>query len=467
MKLRPRILSLILGLLLLSFLALSVPLYWYTRGALEDELDKRLLSVAGIAAANIDRSLLNALLTEPALGAVRKRIEGELARFSGDDIEGIAVYTASGDELAISRQTETHSLQLAFLLQRLAERSEGNNSAVSEIYELSDGTYLKAAAATLSTDGSKRAVVVVWAGAGFMTVIEQIVGSLFWTFLVSLVLAVTLAIVFSRSLLRPVDQLSGYARSIEKNLYSDTVDLGRRDEFGDLNRSLAEMHREIQQHEQSTKQLLSGIAHEIKNPLGGMEIYTGLLNEELETGSDGEAAEEKRSYLEKITRELTHLKQIVTEYLDYARPLKSDLKQVSLELVMDDAFRLLLPEFKEKDVHTSLSGAGAVMGDESKLRRVFVNLLKNSLAAVTSEGAIDVTIEKENDSVTVRVSDNGRGIPLEDREKIFEPYFTTQDKGYGLGLTITKNIVDEMNGTIVVSSSDGKGTTFTVELPAR
>lgn len=467
MKLRFRILTLVLGLLMASFLALSVPLYWYTRSALEDELDKRLLSIAGIAAANIDKTLLHALLTEPALSTVRERLEGEVTRLSASDTEGIAIYTASGDELAVSRQTETHPSRLAVLLQSLAERSGGKKSAVSEIYELSDGAYLKAVAAPVSTDARQRAVVVVWAGAGFMAIIEQMVGSLFWIFLVSLALAVSLAIVFSRSLLRPVDQLSSYARSIKKNLYSDSVDLGRHDEFGDLNHSLADMHREIQQHEQSTKQLLSGIAHEIKNPLGGMEIYTGLLNEELEAGSDGQAAEERRSYLGKITKELTHLKQIVTEYLDYARPLKSDLKQVSLESVLDDAFRLLLPEIREKDIHTSLTGAGAVMGDESKLRRVFVNLLKNSLSAVNTEGAIDVTIEKKSDSVTVQVADNGSGIPQENLNKIFEPYFTTQDKGYGLGLTISKNIVDEMNGTIIASSSDGKGTTFTIELPTR
>jgi len=234
-----------------------------------------------------------------------------------------------------------------------------------------------------------------------------------------------------------------------------------------LNRSLAEMHTEIRQNEQSMKQLLSGIAHEIKNPLGGIEIYTGLLEEALSKGSPEKDPAEPRSYLNKVTTELRHLKQIALEYLDYARPLKGHLESLAVEAIFEDVHRLLQLEIRQKEVEYSLSGKGIVLGDESKLRRVFLNLLKNSLEAVDEKGAINVSIESQDRVVSVEVADNGKGIPEADLENIFDPYFTTQDKGYGLGLAIVKNIVDEMNGTIIVDSEAGKGTRFTLRLPRK
>jgi len=467
MKLRPRILSLVIGILIVSFLALSIPLYWYTRSALEDEMDKRLLSTARIAAGQLSRDLLLNLTREPALSAVRLALEQELSSFLVDGIEGIAIYSQEGDELAKWSQMKSDHPQVSVLLQNFSGIGSNVESAVSEIYQFPDDGYFKAAAVSIDAGRTPSPILVVWGGAGFMMVIDQIVGSIFWIILVSIIIAVSLAIVFSRSLIRPVMQLSDYTKSIQKNIYTSIVDLGRTDELGDLNRTLAEMHTEIREHEQSMKQLLSGIAHEIKNPLGGIEIYTGLLEEAFSECAYGEDSVEHRSYLEKVTKELRHLKQIVLEYLDYARPLRSHLEPLAVEAIFEDIHRILHPEMRQKNVQYSLSGKGVALGDESKLRRVFLNLLKNSLEAVNERGTISINIESQDNVVSVEVSDDGKGIPEGDLADIFNPYFTTQDKGYGLGLAIVKSIIDEMNGTILVESEVGKGTKFTLRLPQK
>ncbi|UCH62668.1 MAG: HAMP domain-containing histidine kinase [Fidelibacterota bacterium] len=467
MKLRPRILSLVIGILIVAFLALSIPLYWYTRSALEDELDKRLMSTAEIAARNLNRDLLLNITKEPAFSTVRFALEQELASFLVEGIEGLAIYSQRGEELARWSLKKSDHPQISVLLQTFSGAEDSAISAVSEIYQLAKGEYVKAAAISINIEKNLPPILVVWGGAEFMTIIDQIVGSIFWIVLISIVVAVSLAFVFSRSLTHPVMQLSAYARAIKKNIYSDTVDLERTDEFGDLNRSLAEMHSEIRQNEQSMKQLLSGIAHEIKNPLGGIEIYSGLLEEALAKGLPEKDSAEPRSYLDKVTKELRHLKQIVLEYLDYARPVKNHLEPLAVEAVFEDIHRLLQLEMRQKEVEYSLSGKGIVLGDESKLRRVFLNLLKNSLEAVDQKGTIQVSIESQDSLVNIEIVDNGTGISEENVENIFDPYFTTQDKGYGLGLAIVKNIVDEMNGTILVQSEEGKGTRFTLRLPRK
>ncbi|MCK4858329.1 MAG: HAMP domain-containing histidine kinase [candidate division Zixibacteria bacterium] len=448
-------------------MALSIPLYWYTHSALENELDKRLRSTAELAARNLSGDLLLNLTKEPALAAVRFALEKELASFIVEGIEGLAIYSQQGAELAKWSLRKSEHPRISVLLQTFSGVEDSAISAVSEIYQLSKGDYVKAAATSINLGRNSHPILVVWGGAEFMTIIDQIAGSIFWIVLISIVVAVSLAIVFSRSLVRPVVQLSAYAQSIQKNIYTNTVDLGRTDEFGDLNRSLAEMHAEIRQNEQSMKQILSGIAHEIKNPLGGIEIYAGLLEEELSRRLPENASAEPQSYLNKVIKELHHLKQIVLVYLDYARPLKSQLESLAVEAIFKDIHRLLQPEMRQKEVSYRLSGEGMVLGDESKLRRVFLNLLKNSLEAVDEKGTIDVCIESRDGVVSVAVADNGKGIPEADLENIFDPYFTTQDKGYGLGLAIVKNIVDEMNGTIIVDSEAGKGTRFTLNLPQK
>jgi signal transduction histidine kinase len=462
LKLRPKILVLVVGILLVSFAALSMPIYWYSRSALEDELDKRLLSAAKVAVKNINQELAINLTREPALPTVRTALERELSPFVVEGIEGLAVYSYEGVQLAQWSSTTGTYPQIDALLQAISGPGRDTEATVSEIFQLPGGGYFKAAAVPFTNGDTTSPVLVIWGGAAFMSVIDQMIGGIFWIVLGSVIVAVSMTVVFSRSLARPVMELSKYAKSIQQNIYSDPVDLERRDEFGDLSKSLVEMHKEIQQNEQSMKQLLSGIAHEIKNPLGGMEIYTGLLEEGLVKQLGRKEAEEYLSYLEKVTEELRNLKHIVSEYLDYARPTKSDIKPTEVEKIVEDVQILLQPEMSQKKVHFTLAGRGVVSGDESKLRRVFLNLLKNSLDATAENGSITVDIHSDQKAVRIDVRDTGKGIPDEDISRIFEPYYTTQDKGHGLGLAIVKSIIDEMNGTIIVSSTIGNGTTFTL-----
>ena len=462
MKLLPKILVLVVGILLVSFTALSIPLYWYARSALEDELDKRLRSVAKMAMNGISQELVIHLTREPALQTVKAALEKELSAFDVEGIEGLAVYLHEGTRLAQWSFNGGGYPQIEALYQALSAPGIHAEPTVSEIFQLPDGGYFKAAAVSFPLEAEASPVLVVWGGAAFMSVIDQIAGGIFWIILGSIIVAVSMTVVFSRSLARPVRELSKYARSIQKNIHAVPMDLGRKDELGDLSMSLIEMQKEIQHNEQSMKQLLSGIAHEIKNPLGGIEIYTGLLEEELGKQLSEGKGQEHLVYLEKVTQELQNLKHIVSEYLDYARPTKSHIQPVKLETIIGEVHTLLQPEMSQKGIRFESEGRGIVAADESKLRRVFMNLLKNSLAATADGGSIHVVIQRGTEAVSVDVGDTGVGIPQEDIGRIFDPYYTTQDKGHGLGLAIVKSIVDEMNGTIIVSSTVGNGATFTL-----
>lgn len=467
MKLSPKIILLVLGVLLISMSLLSVPLYWYTRVVLEDALGDQLKRISHLVSVSLDQNLVSTLVQEPQLTNVRRLLEEDLSRFAAAGIDGLTLYRNDGSILAQDRQSKGQLTQLTSALPGLLSLNADQNVAVSEIYQLENGRHVKAAALPLHASPTEDVILVIWAGASYMTIIQQMTGSLFWIILVSILIAISLTLVFSRSLIKPVRQLSAYARSIQTSLNTHPVDLERKDEFGDLNRSLMEMHAEIRRQEESARQLLAGIAHEIKNPLGGMEIYSGLLRDELGALPDHEKVGELGDYLSKITRELHHLEQIVQEYLDYARPLKSVIESVAIREVYENIIALLEPQLKTADQTVILSGEAHIQADRSKLQRVFLNLIKNGLEASAEGGQVRIEIKEIGNQISIAFHDKGTGIPETDWERIFEPYFSTRDRGFGLGLAIVQSIVHEMDGTILVQSSSPEGTVIQLILPRK
>jgi signal transduction histidine kinase len=458
---------LVLGVLVVSMSLLSIPLYWYSRVALEEELGDQLKRINRIMASTLDQELISLLAVEPGLVSVRQQLETSLSQLAVPGIEGLTLYKQDGTILAQDKRLKQNIAELSPALPTLLSLKNDADPVVSEIYKLSQDKYVKAAAIPIRTTQGSQVILVVWVGANYMAVINQMAGSLLWIMLASFIVAIAMTLIFSRSLIKPVRDLSGYARSIQTNINSEPVELHRSDEFGDLNQSLIDMHREIQKQEESARQLLAGIAHEIKNPLGGMEIYSGLLSEELNQLPPDAKFEEYKSYLEKITEELHHLKRIVQEYLDYARPLKSVIETLSIREIYTDISQILRPELTALNQTIQLEGDAEIQADRSKLHRVFLNLIRNGLEASGEKGRTIIQIHDSPQSLAIDFIDTGTGIPLEDRERIFEPYFSTRDRGFGLGLSIVQSIVGELGGTIVVQKSDAEGTVFRMNLPRK
>jgi len=458
---------LVLGVLVVSMSLLSIPLYWYSRVALEAELGDQLKRINRIMATTLDRDMVSMLAAEPGLVSIRQDIEASLSSLAVPGIEGLTLYKQDGTILAQDKHLKQNIAELSPDLPRLLSLENDEDPVVSEIYRLDQDRYVKAAAIPIQTHEGSQVILVVWAGANYMAVINQMAGSLLWIMLASFVIAIAMTLVFSRSLIKPVRELSRYARSIQTNINSEPVELQRSDEFGDLNQSLIDMHRDIQKQEESARQLLAGIAHEIKNPLGGMEIYSGLLSQELSQLPPDANIEDYKSYLEKITEELHHLKRIVQEYLDYARPLKSVIETLSIRDVYADISKLLQPELTALNQSLTLEGDAQIQADRSKLHRVFLNLIRNGLEASGEHGQTIIQIHDSPSLLEIDFVDTGTGIPATDWERIFEPYFSTRDRGFGLGLSIVASIVGELGGTIVVQKSAAEGTVFRMSLPRK
>jgi len=211
-------------------------------------------------------------------------------------------------------------------------------------------------------------------------------------------------------------------------------------------------------------EMVAGVSHEIKNPLGIIQSTAELLGQLPDT----DAKQKRLSNV--ITEETSRLNEKIMEFLDFARPQALDLQECHLEEIIEKNISFLTPELKKKHIHieNNLNGRSfKILADQELLYRAFLNIFINAIQAMEGDGTISVNVSKERDTYRVEIKDTGSGIPDETLKKIFNPFFTTKQKGSGLGLSIVKKIIEEHQGTLGVESKVNEGTIVSIQLPRR
>ncbi len=221
--------------------------------------------------------------------------------------------------------------------------------------------------------------------------------------------------------------------------------------------------RELEvQHERNQRLIAMGemaakIVHEIRNPLCSIQLFSSMLEDELDNMPHKEL-------VRGISSGINNLNNILTNMLLFARPHKPSMKRVQLDKVIEDSFVMFIPLIRSRNVLLKKSIRRCeIFGDEELLKQVFINMIMNAIQAISKGyGELSITIKDINTSIIVDVKDNGEGIKSRDLEKIFNPFFTTKDTGTGLGLTIASTIMQAHGGYIKVYSEEGKGSTFSL-----
>ena len=203
------------------------------------------------------------------------------------------------------------------------------------------------------------------------------------------------------------------------------------------------------------------VAHEIRTPLATIRGLMELLQVDLPP------AQARGEYMTRILQAVDRQDKLVENLLTLSNPVPELWQPVSVPSVIDDVLRMLPRDARLRLVEEPRDAVPSVSGDAFRLSEVFANLIQNALQATPPDGRVEVGVAASEAGVRVTVRNTGSGIPLDIRERIFQPFFTTKAKGTGLGLAIARQIVDAHRGRIEVLSDGVSETTFVVELPAR
>lgn len=280
---------------------------------------------------------------------------------------------------------------------------------------------------------------------------------------------------------QPIHRLAKAARRVAEGDLTETMEVKGKDEIGELTESFNEMvkglheRRELEErlhraeHLSKIGQLASGIAHEVRNPLNLINLSIDHLKARYAPPAPKDR-EEFVKILSNIKSDIHRLNGLISNFLDYGKPLKMDLQSTHLSDIIEDVISLAGEKLAEQGIEVKKTYSGMMPPiplDRQQIKACILNIVLNSIQAMPRGGTITIETGMDNGFSTLAVADTGAGIAPEHIQEIFEPYFTTKDTGIGLGLAVTKRIIEEHGGRIEIISEPEKGTVAKVRLPAR
>ena len=436
--------------------------WWIARGALEQELDTRLRQVAGAAAeTGLQSSLVLALepgdeylsawtSTHQRLARLRSYVD---AAYIIDPAGRALVTHAPPDSIPIGtllRFLEPHREEIT--------RARTIGFATTDAFDYDDRQY-KYAFVQLE---QSPAVLAVLMPADFMRPVGRLGRTLLLGSMFAALLAAGLGTLLAGGVIEPLERLSRSARLMERGQMSQPVAPEEGLEVGQLARAMERMRGALVQRDEQLRLMVAQVAHEIRNPLGGLELFAAVA-------AETDDPVERRRLIGRIRDEVGDLNRIIGEFLLFARPLRTAGEIIDLRAPLSEATELAEGEVRAAggELEVELPAEPLpVRVDPDHVKRATLNLLRNA-----SQAGRRVRLEAEwkNGEAVVSVLDDGPGVAPQNRSRIFEPFVTDKERGAGLGLAIVKKVVDGMGGRIEVGEAGrpgfGKGACFRLYFP--
>ena len=214
----------------------------------------------------------------------------------------------------------------------------------------------------------------------------------------------------------------------------------------------------------SLGEMAAGISHEIRNPLGIIRSSAELLKKKIAK------IDPQNTFPDIIVEEANRLNSIITDFINYAKPRAPKMAPCRVEEIIDKNLTFLEAQNKEKGhliKRNFQNDLPEIMADSAMLYQSFLNILLNAMQSMPEVGRILVEVSSDDHRITIHFDDEGQGIPPENMNKIWDPFFTTKEKGTGLGLGIVKNIIEAHGGSVQIVNQPVSGARVTVELPLK
>ncbi len=436
--------------------------YEVSRRDLDDELGRRLEAIAASAATQIrgkylvvgedetDQTFQNQVFR---LRQVAKATGAQLTAF--DRNYNTRADTGGAPVGSLDYRAKLDRAELAGVFDR-------GDTVASVTFRGQDGINYKAGYAALRASETEPQVVLALraqAPASYFARLNDLLRRLLLWGTVLVLVSILAAVGTTLFITRNIRNLATAAERIGSGDLHAPIEVATRDEIGVLGQAMDRMRQQLAERDARMQQMLAGIAHEVRNPLAGMTLFAGILRDEIPTD------DERRGHVDKIQRELNYLERVVNDFLEYARRPKPELSGVEARELLEEVAQLAASD----DITIAVDAPDLVVrADRGQLRRALLNLAKNAVQAARAAGhsgadAVKLSGRRDGDSVVLAVWNRGKEIPPETSGKLFEPFYTTREKGTGLGLAFVREIVGDHGGHVDVTSAGGE-TTFSVVL---
>lgn len=298
--------------------------------------------------------------------------------------------------------------------------------------------------------------------------------------MIGLAIASLLSLLLAKTIVTPIQSLTRAAERVAAGNFSQKPDLGSEDEIGILTRTFNSMAGQLEdtlndltKSEQMRREFVANVSHELRTPITSIRSYTETLMENSDLPKQTE-----QDFLGVILKESDRMTNIVSDLLTLSRfdagSIEFQFERFSIEKAVTDVYNSMLMEAQKHNHRFTLefkSELPEIVGDSARIEQVLINMVSNAIKYTRDGGKIVLTSGYKDNSVWVSVRDNGIGIPDDDVPKVFDRFYrvdkarSRESGGTGLGLSIAKEIVTRHNGTIVLNSKPGKGTTITATFP--
>ncbi|MBN2728311.1 MAG: hypothetical protein JXR53_03725 [Bacteroidales bacterium] len=402
-----------------------------------------------------------------------------MLKFSGVFFTDINVYGLDGDLIATSRAQIFYKNLISSYMNPIAYTSlaHEHNSFFSQTEFIGKMAYTSAYVPVRNINNK----VIAYLNLPYFAREEELSReiSLFMTtfiniYLIMILLTIMITVIISNYVTHPLRMIKEKLRTIKLGSVNEKIAWKKKDEIGELvfeyNRMIDELAEKAEllarnEREMAWREMAKQVAHEIKNPLTPMKLSTQYLERAWQDGSE-DFDERLKRFTSTMIEQINNLSEIASEFSNFGKMPESKVEKICINDIISGVITLFRSEDNDI-VFEQPDEALYIMGDESRILRVFNNLFKNAQQAFVADrrGKISVQLSRIDNRIQISVSDNGSGVPEDVKRRIFQPNFTTKSSGTGLGLAMVKNILTEMGGSISFESKAGEGTTFFIELP--
>jgi signal transduction histidine kinase len=292
-------------------------------------------------------------------------------------------------------------------------------------------------------------------------------------------LGIVASLYLSWSFSRPVLQLTQAARQVAAGDLSVQVPAATGDEIGSLTRTFNEMVERLRESRQLEERLhfaerstamgrlASALAHEIRNPLNFINLSIDHMREHL-APAEGRKREDFERILSNVKAEIIRLNRLVGDFLSFGKPIRLHPRPCAIGELVGEVVAVVDHKAKDQGIAIATDvepGLPLVVADPELLKTCFLNLLINAVDAMPKGGVVAVSVTRDGDALVATVTDSGQGMTMDEIRSAFEPYFSTKETGVGLGLALTRTIVEDHGGTVDLESTVARGTTARIRLP--